>query len=241
MPWPWTHSYSVPERSTPRSTICWPLALTSSFPDTRSCATVLGPPDGGLVDDRETYRPIPAAAAAASTMSFGTMPRRDRAGRGFGRRRETGSPSGLSGIVVADGNFTGTLQNCFLRVGCLVVASWRMRPALPQSGPRSARHLRQIPGWHACSTPQEFRSHRKRSTEALSKSSHVWLNFPNSIEVVLPTPIEVAARRTQPCCGRLATPGRSRPGRVMLLWSTSCWPGTSQHQPRATCIVRMTL
>jgi hypothetical protein len=103
----------VPERPTPRSTTCWPLALTSLFPETRSCATALGPPDGGLVDDREAYRPIPAAAMAVSAMSFGTMPRSDRAGRGFGRRRGTGSPSGLSGIVVADGNFTGTLQNWF--------------------------------------------------------------------------------------------------------------------------------
>lgn len=59
----------------------------------------------------------------------------------------------------------------------------------------------------------------KRSTEALSKSPHVWLNFPNSIEVVRPTPIEVAAQRTQPCYGRLAPPDRSRPVLVTLLWS----------------------
>src|ERR1700689_3322487 len=35
MPLPCTHSYSVPDLSTPCSTTRWPLALTSSFPNTR--------------------------------------------------------------------------------------------------------------------------------------------------------------------------------------------------------------
>ncbi len=37
IPLPWTHAYSVPERSTPCSTTVCPLALTSLLPDTCSC------------------------------------------------------------------------------------------------------------------------------------------------------------------------------------------------------------
>src|SRR6266700_84025 len=47
IPLPCTHAYSVPERSAPCSTTCWPLALTSLFPDTCSCGAAALPVEVG--------------------------------------------------------------------------------------------------------------------------------------------------------------------------------------------------
>jgi hypothetical protein len=47
MPQPCTQANSVPDRSTPCSTTCWPLALTSWPPDTCSCGAL--PVAGGAV------------------------------------------------------------------------------------------------------------------------------------------------------------------------------------------------
>src|SRR5450432_3575913 len=44
MPQPCTQANSVPDRSTPCSTTCWPLALTSTAPDTCNCGAL--PADG---------------------------------------------------------------------------------------------------------------------------------------------------------------------------------------------------
>ena len=41
MPLPWTHAYSVPDRSTPCSTTWLPFASTSLLPDTCSCGAAL--------------------------------------------------------------------------------------------------------------------------------------------------------------------------------------------------------
>src|SRR5690349_11627134 len=110
MPWPWTHSYSVPERSTPRITTRWPLALTSSLPATRTCGPVPAPAvprADGYGDGSQAYRPIPATAPATSTAILATRACRRRAGRGTGGHGGSGSPTGLGRILVAaaDGNF----------------------------------------------------------------------------------------------------------------------------------------
>src|SRR5690348_7535699 len=44
MPLPCTHEYSPPDRLMPRRITCWPLAFSSLFPDTCSCAAGPLPP-----------------------------------------------------------------------------------------------------------------------------------------------------------------------------------------------------
>ncbi len=105
----------MPERSTPRRTTRWPLALTSSLPATRTCGAVPAPAvprAGGCGDGSQAYRPIPAMTPAASAAIMAT-PARRRAGRGTGGHGGSGSPTGLGRILVAaaDGNFIITLRN----------------------------------------------------------------------------------------------------------------------------------
>src|SRR6516164_707437 len=82
MPCPCTHWYSVPERFTPCSPTCRPLALTSSLPDTCTCGAAPGWGGFGCGDDDVTRNTAtaPMAMATARMVSRTAFPSHQRGG-----------------------------------------------------------------------------------------------------------------------------------------------------------------
>src|SRR5689334_15552649 len=66
MPLPWTHMYSVPDRSTPRSTTGAPAESTSSFPDTCNCGAVAPGAAGAAAAGGGASRPCGTTTAGTA-------------------------------------------------------------------------------------------------------------------------------------------------------------------------------